>query len=252
MMLKGGMLMALCYDSSRYTRDIDFSQAQKYQQGDEDRLIDELKLALLETVEEMDYGLDCRFQSKALKPSSKNNPTFPTLNVKIGYAYKHDQTNHRRLIRGEALKVVEIDFSFNEATKSAEEFSISEGRTLLRYGLIDLVAEKFRALLQQQVRNRYRRQDVYDLYYLIRRVSSELDGIRPEILCALSESALSKSLEISKNSMRDEDIRLRTKHEYNQLEQEVSAGELPDFDIAYEAVMRFYESMPWSNEETCK
>jgi predicted nucleotidyltransferase component of viral defense system len=245
MMLKGGMLMALCYDSSRYTRDIDFSQAQRYQHGDEDKLIGELDLALRETVEEMDYGLDCRIQSKELKPPSKKNPTFPTLNVKIGYAYKHDQSNHRRLLQGTAPTVVEIDFSFNETTQSVEEFSISEGHTLLRYSLIDLVAEKFRALLQQEERNRYRRQDIYDLFYLIRKIPSELEKINLEILQALKESALSKNLDISKDSMSDEKIRVRTKHEYDLLEPEISTGELPDFDVAYNGVMQFYKSLPW-------
>lgn len=245
MMLKGGMLMALCYDSTRYTRDIDFSQAQKYQQGDEDKLIGELDQAIRETVEEMDYGLDCRVQSTELKPPSKKNPTFPTLNVKIGYAYKHDQSNHRRLLQHNAPKVVEIDFSFNETTKSAEEFSISEGHTIFRYSLIDLMAEKFRALLQQEERNRYRRQDIYDLFYLIRKISSELEGIKLEILQALIESASSKELDINKDSMSDEKIRLRTKHEYDLLESEVSTGELPDFNVAYEAVMQFYKSLPW-------
>ena len=245
MMLKGGMLMALCYDSSRYTRDIDFSQAQRYKQGDEGALVGELEMAMRETVEEVDYGLDCRAQSKELKPPSKKNPTFPTLNVKIGYAYKHDLPNHKRLIRGNAIKVLELDFSFNETTKSAEEFNISEGRTLLRYSLVDLVAEKFRALLQQVERNRYRRQDIYDLFYLIKKVSGELEGIKLEILQALIESALSKDLNIGADSMSDEQTRQRTKYEYDQLKSEVTAGSLPDFEVAYEVVKRFYESLPW-------
>jgi len=239
------MLMALCYDSSRYTRDIDFSQAQKYQQGDEGKLVGELEQAMREVVEDMDYGLDCRIQSTELKPPSTKNPTFPTLNIRIGYAYKHEESSHRRLSRGNAPTVVEIDFSFNETTKSAEDFSISEGRTLLRYSLVDLVAEKFRALLQQEERKRYRRQDIYDLFYLIRKVPDELNGIKHEILQALIDSASSKQLAVGADSMSNESIRLRTKHEYDQLEAEVPTGELPEFDIAYEAVMGFYKSLPW-------
>jgi predicted nucleotidyltransferase component of viral defense system len=245
MMLKGGILMALCYDSSRYTRDIDFSQKERYQPGDEDRLIAELELAIRDTVEDMDYGLDCRIQSRELRPPSKENPTFPTLNLKIGYAYKHEQRAHKRLVSGGAPTVVEVDFSFNETTKSAEEFSISEGRKLLRYSLIDLVAEKFRALLQQEKRQRYRRQDVYDLYYLLNTVPDELQRIDAEILRALIDSASSKHLVVGPDSMNDENIRFRTKHEYEQLELEVPAGDLPDFDVAYDTVMKFYRSLPW-------
>jgi hypothetical protein len=66
------------------TRDIDFSQIQRHNQGDEDALIGELNVALPEAVEEVDYGMDCRIQSTELKPPSESNPTFPTLNVKVG------------------------------------------------------------------------------------------------------------------------------------------------------------------------
>lgn len=113
------------------------------------------------------------------------------------------------------------------------------------YSLVDLVAEKFRALLQQEERNRYRRQDIYDLFYLIRKVQGELDGIKLEILQALIDSASSKKLNVGVDSMSDENIRLRTKHEYDQLVAEVPTGELPEFDFAYQAVMDFYKSLPW-------
>ena len=40
MILKGGMLMALRYDSSRFTRDADFSTTAKYAKGDEQKLLE--------------------------------------------------------------------------------------------------------------------------------------------------------------------------------------------------------------------
>lgn len=247
MMLKGGILMALCYDSSRFTRDIDLSQKERYKQGDEDRLLSELGSAIQETVNEFDYGLDCRIQSYELRPRSEKNPTFPTLNVKVGYAYYYDKRSHQRLIGGNASTVIEIDFSFNETTKSAEEVSISEGHTLLRYSVIDLVAEKFRALLQQEERNRYRRQDIHDLYYLLKKIPTEIDAIKPQIYQALIASSLSKQLVINKKSMNESSIRDRTKYEYNQLKLEVADKDLVDFDEAYDAVMQFYESFPWND-----
>ncbi|WP_221764706.1 nucleotidyl transferase AbiEii/AbiGii toxin family protein [Methyloradius palustris] len=245
MMLKGGILMALCYDSSRYTKDIDFSQTVKYEAGDEGKLLAELESAIQDTVQDMDYGLDCRIQSSELKPRNLLNPTFPVLNLKIGYAYNHDTRQHRRLLEGQVPTVVEIDFSFNETTKSVEEFQIAEGKTLLRYSLIDLVAEKFRALLQQEVRNRYRRQDLYDLHLLINQIPEQLNPLRSEILSALQESCKSKELEISQNSMNGEVIRTRTHEAYELLAAEVEEGTLVEFDLAYEKVMSFYKSLPW-------
>ncbi|BCM24150.1 hypothetical protein ZMTM_04090 [Methyloradius palustris] len=237
--------MALCYDSSRYTKDIDFSQTVKYEAGDEGKLLAELESAIQDTVQDMDYGLDCRIQSSELKPRNLLNPTFPVLNLKIGYAYNHDTRQHRRLLEGQVPTVVEIDFSFNETTKSVEEFQIAEGKTLLRYSLIDLVAEKFRALLQQEVRNRYRRQDLYDLHLLINQIPEQLNPLRSEILSALQESCKSKELEISQNSMNGEVIRTRTHEAYELLAAEVEEGTLVEFDLAYEKVMSFYKSLPW-------
>jgi len=246
MMLKGGILMALAYGSARYTKDIDFSQVQKYKTGDEAILLNEFSQALTDVVEEVDYGLDCRIQSHSLQPPSKKNPTFPTLTVKVGYAYKYDVRNHRRLLEKNATSIVELDFSFNESTQSADTFDISSGHELLTYSLPDLVAEKYRALLQQEERNRYRRQDVYDLHYLIEHKSETLANKRSEILNTLKQSAASKNLEIARESMGSANIIRRTAQEYDLLEAELPSGALPKFDVAYETVKHFYESLPWN------
>lgn len=245
MMLKGGILMALCYDSSRYTRDVDLSQTAKYEKGDEEKLLIELVDAIQASVQEVDYGLDCRVQSSQLKPPSEKNPTFPVLEVKIGYAYNLDRKNHTRLLQNNSANVLEIDFSFNEKTKAAEAFMIAEGQSLLRYSLTDLVAEKFRALLQQEIRKRYRGQDLYDLLFLIRGIPEQLDPLKQDILCALIESAESKNLILTNSSMSEGKIRIMTQHEYDALKDTVTEGTLVKFDEAYEEVMAFYKSLPW-------
>ena len=246
MMLKGGILMSLCYGSSRYTRDIDFSQKDKYQLGDEERLISDLNEALIQSVQEVDYGIDCKVQSFELKPPSKENPTFPTLKVKIGYAYNYNKRMHKRLIAGQSSTILEVDFSFNETTKKAEDFYISETQTLLRYSITDLIAEKFRALLQQEKRNRTREQDLYDLLLLIRQEKLPIAEIKSEILDALINSARSKKIELNKDSMDEGKIREMTKTDYEKLRDMVDGGEVEDFDIAYDEVNGFYRSLPWS------
>jgi len=51
---------------------------------------------------------------------------------------------------------------------SAIELVRLESRTRLHtYSLVDLVSEKLRAILQQASRNRTRRQDVYDIDFLV-------------------------------------------------------------------------------------
>ena len=60
-----------------------------------------------------------------------------------------------------------VECSFNEVINNIEVLEISPGRALNAYTLSDVIAEKFRALIQQPIRNRYRRQDVYDIYMLL-------------------------------------------------------------------------------------
>jgi hypothetical protein len=39
--------------------------------------------------EKLDYGLACKVQSSKMKPPSPD-ASFPTLKLKVGYAYKHE------------------------------------------------------------------------------------------------------------------------------------------------------------------
>ncbi len=80
MIMKGGILLALGYESTRYTKDIDFSTAKTLQEFDLETFIQELKSALVEAVESLDYGLDCRVQSYKQKPP-KPDATFPTIEI---------------------------------------------------------------------------------------------------------------------------------------------------------------------------
>ncbi|MCA2998053.1 MAG: nucleotidyl transferase AbiEii/AbiGii toxin family protein [Rhodocyclaceae bacterium] len=249
MMMKGGILMALSYSSTRYTKDIDFSTGDAYSTGAETKIVEELRAALPDAVESTDYGVDCRIQNFQLKPPSESMPTFPTLKVKVGYARQTDRSAYQRLQKGKSPEVVEIDFSFNESTQSAIDFEILSGGVLKRYSLTDLVAEKYRALLQQVSRERNRRQDVYDLHLLISSSREILNESRTDILNALVASARSKGLRVDQNSLSEDEIRKRSMAEYDQLQREIQ-GTLPPFDEAFETVEEFYRSLDWTTIES--
>ena len=59
--------------------------------------------------------------------------------------------------------------SRSATTKSSRVgvIDLGDGLEIEASTLVDLVAEKFRAMIQQPIRNRYRRQDAYDLYCLL-------------------------------------------------------------------------------------
>ncbi|HEB71929.1 MAG TPA: hypothetical protein ENI77_04845 [Nitrospirae bacterium] len=192
----------------------------------------------------MSYGLDCRLQSVNLKPN-RTEGNFQTLVLKVGYAQK-GTPQHKRLLRKNCNNVLEIDYSFNEKISSKETITLTNGGEILSYSFTDLVAEKLRAIIQQEPRNRIRRQDAYDLYRLFKSNEPQSNQ-KKKILKSLIEKSESRNLHVAKNSMANKEIKRRSKKEYHLLKNEIEET-LPGFDKVYSAVQEFYESLPWEND----
>ena len=244
MLMKGGILLAIRYQSSRYTRDIDFSTNAHYRDFDQDTFVDELSAALITAGTQLDYDLDCRVQTVKLQPANIPNPLFPTLKLSIGYAPKYDRARHRQLLAHRAVHVVHVDYSFNENTLETENISLSDGGDLIVYSFSDVVAEKYRAILQQDVRNRTRRQDAYDLYELFQHFPELSEQRKPKILESLRSKSASRDLPVNADSLANPAILTRSRKAYPQLQSEIR-GDLPPFDHVFGTVRKFYESLPW-------
>ena len=242
MVMKGGLLIAIRYNSPRYTKDIDFSTNHPYAGFNIDAFRNELDKGLVLATEELGYGLACRVQKCKVNPA-RPDATWPSLDLRIGYAKRGQRAQIRNLERGSAVNVVQIDYSFNEVTPNIEEISLAEGGNLRVYTFIDLVAEKIRSVLQQEDRNRYRRQDIFDLYYLINNCKYPNTEEKQQIIDSLRKKSAQK-IEIDHNSMSRPEIIERSKKEYHFLEDELE-DPLPDFDNIYYVVLEFYKSLPW-------
>ena len=109
-----------------------------------------------------------------------------------------------------------------------------------------MIAEEFRSILQQEVRNRNRRQDVYDLYYLISKYSTGIESEKIIVLQELKDKSIGKGIDdyININGLDREDIISRSKQGYSDIKEEIS-GELPDFDIAYNKINEYFKELPW-------
>ena len=245
MIMKGGVLLTLAHNSSRYSQDIDFSTAVRLPEFDKETFRKALDEALALTVETLGYGLDCRIQGFEQNPKGED-ASFPTIKTRIGYAYKNEAREHKRLLAGQSIKVIKLDYSLNEPVGNVDIFDLDEGNAIRVYGLIELVAEKFRALLQQESRKRVRGQDLYDLWHLFTVypfLTSNAD-IQKQILDRLIEKSAIRSLTISVESMSDENIRRRTREGYGSLSSE--AGEdLPPFEKLYGNIEAHFQSLPW-------
>ena len=167
--LKGGILMALAYGSPRSTSDVDLT-------ADADPgetaagLRDEIDRALRRATAALGLpDLVCRIQTMKQRPRPAifEEAQNPSLRLTIGAA-RRGSADAGRLEAGNASRTLRVDITFKEPVGSFQILGIGSGeRSIRAYSLTDLVAEKLRALLQQPVRDRYRRQDVYDIVLLV-------------------------------------------------------------------------------------
>lgn len=243
LLLKGGTLMALAYESQRFTMDVDFT-AFLISPDQAQHLIDTLSNTLPIAAKGRGYlDLECRVQSMEMKPR-RGPASFPTLEVKIGSARK-GSSQIARLNDGKAAHTTKLEISFNEHIETTQHLTMPDhGHYILAYSIHELIAEKFRALLQQPIRNRNRRQDVYDISRIVRnRVFSDQE--KSLILKTLALKAKSRGVPIGPNALSSNDVKERARSEYHTLQIEIDDPEL-DFNTDFETTETFYNSLPWN------
>lgn len=243
MILKGGILLAIRYQSHRYTKDIDLSTTQVLKNIDPCALVEQLNASLAHMVEILDYDLDCAVQSHKVMPASQPNATFPSIRLTIGYAYK-GTPKHKRLLVRQSPSVISIDYSLNEAMPYVDKVKLTQSDELLVYSLIDLVAEKLRSLLQQEIRGRHRRQDVFDIYLILNQVNSFDEVEKNKIHGSLLKKSKGRGINPQSTSFDNPELRRRAEVDYSTLTDEIG-DEFVGFDQSFGVVAAFYKSLPW-------
>ncbi|MFC4622095.1 nucleotidyl transferase AbiEii/AbiGii toxin family protein [Comamonas nitrativorans] len=243
MVMKGGLLLAIRYDSSRYTRDLDFSTRDKYTQASAEALLAELREGLVAAENRLSYGTLCRLQSHQVQPKGENK-THHSLALKIGFASRSNPGQMARLAAGSSAQVVEIDYSFNEAVFDVEVLELDGGATIHSYALNNVLAEKMRSLLQQPVRRRNRRQDVYDIWLLLESGPVLMAGELAKIHQILVASCGARGIVPVAAAMESEGVVSMARMGYRELAADVD-GELPSFDEAMGRVVALYRALPW-------
>ena len=242
--LKGGILLSLVYGSPRHTTDIDLTAAFAADSDVDGRVGTLLNSAFPRSAaSSLGYAdLVLRMQSAKGRPSHIfPEAEFPGLKLKIAYARRRTN-DERALNEGTASSVIDVDFSFNEPLNHVQILELTGGRELFSYGVVDLVAEKYRALLQQIPRNRHRRQDICDLDVLLPGIHGD-EISRTDILEALRRKCSARRLEPNRRSLDDTEIKNRASRDWNTMELELD--DLPVFEDCYERVATFYRSLPW-------
>ncbi|WP_206245414.1 nucleotidyl transferase AbiEii/AbiGii toxin family protein [Novosphingobium terrae] len=246
--LKGGILMGVVYESPRQTGDIDFTAISEPEPAIADELREALNQIFPRAAARLGYpDLRCAVQSCKYLPSMEKfaKATGPALKVKVGYASR-GSLQEKAFERGKASSILEVDISFKEPVGAIQIVQLTDDIHVSAYSLHDLITEKIRALLQQEQRNRNRRQDFYDIASLLRRFAFD-DEEKARLHHLLLAKCAARTMNCptpEPDSLALPQVRGRALADWKTLELEV--GELPDFDECFEIVDTFYRSLPWA------
>jgi len=166
--------------------------------------------------------------------------------IKIKFWGADHHPNQRPLPFSRWQTSIKLDISFSEKLKMKPEiktiihpYSDSDLITnkVYTYNLNEIIAEKIRSLIQ---RNRPR--DIYDTWYFSKTVSTDNYSIIKEILL---NKAKDKDIKITNINqfVNDEKKRKNQRAWESSLNHQISDGELPEFEIAYNEVKNFVGSL---------
>jgi predicted nucleotidyltransferase component of viral defense system len=247
LVLKGGTLMAVAFGSERATGDVDFT-THAPPANFPDLLREELDKALPRAAADLGYtDLICRVQTvkKLPKPAIFEDADFPALQVTIASA-RRGTSEQTRLELGQSPRVLDMEISFNEQVYAFQELRLDGPRVaIMAYAMSEIVAEKLRALLQQPIRNRTRRQDVFDIAYLLDTFPINDEG-RKEVFDTLVSKCQTRDITPDIDSLDNPEVIERARREWTTLQAELTQP-LPDFDERLAVVRALYRSLPWDS-----
>ncbi|CAI8932076.1 hypothetical protein EMIT0P4_470015 [Pseudomonas sp. IT-P4] len=244
MIIKGGTLLGIRYGSTRFTTDIDFSTEKTLSEINLDEFESTLNDSMDLVESSLNYGVKCKLQSYDIKPNPQG--TFPTIKMKLAYCLRSNAAQMRRLEDRNCSLVIVIDYSFNEKSYNVEMLKLGDNDDEIQaYDICDLIAEKIRSILQQEVRNRGREQDIYDVNYLLTTIKPLSDSEKTKILSSLINKSQGKKIDylLHRDGIDDPEIKRRSSEKYPLLKDTVV--DLPDFDESYARVTEFFKALPW-------
>ncbi len=237
LVLKGGNALDFVLAPNRSTIDIDFTIIEAGSVPDPDSLAEELDRYLSTVTRPI--AMIARVQSRKRQP--KTGGRFGSITLNVGYALP-DQS--RALLAMEAGRnsstILPIEISFNDPICATEERQLDASNSIKVATLEDIVAEKLRALLQQEIRNRGRRQDLLDLAVVI---SGEdvLNGAN--VATFLQIKAEARDIYPSKVAFRSDELFARARIGYDQLANTARRTFIP-FEEARTILLEFVDQLP--------
>jgi len=239
LVFKGGNALDFVWQPNRSTRDLDFSAdmaivGDTWDPAEVGALLkDALGRGL--TVATAQLGVVFAIHSVTKEPPAPES-TFVTYELRIGYALPDQRPLLGRMAQGlPSAQVIPVEVSLNEPICADQATDIRATNTLRVSTLEDIVAEKLRALLQQPLRNRGRRQDLLDIAVILAE-NPHLDHARVAVF--LERKARARGVPVSRAAFRETEIARRACQDYEALRETTRKAFIP-FNQARQALLNF-------------
>lgn len=240
LVFKGGNAIDFVWFANRSTRDLDFSfdESGDMPAIDENLLRDLLGQAI--RLANTQLGIVFAIHTVRQQPPGAGR-SFITYEARLGYALRDEPRLIVRMQNGQSSPhVLPIDISINEPICDSTLFTVDARFPSLRVSTVeDIVSEKLRALLQQPLRNRNRRQDVLDLAVLIRETPDLNDR---QVGAFLETKARARGVVVSKAAFRSPEIAHRARLDYDALDATARTAMIP-FEDAFAMVLELVERL---------
>lgn len=239
LVLKGGNALDFVWQPNRSTRDLDFSiDLPGSDTPPNTDLLRELFTPAL-NISGRTLGITLGIHRIEQQPPGPNR-TFITYEMHIGYALPDDTRLRKRMENGLlSTKKIKVEMSVHELVCADEPINV-EGTHKLRVSTIeDIVAEKLRALLQQPIRNRYRRQDLLDIAITFQ-LRSNLD--KALVADFLLRKAQIRDVTVSRAAFHHPDVIDRARQGYEELRSTTRYAFIP-FELALQALYELVNAL---------
>lgn len=239
LVFKGGNALDFIWQPNRSTIDLDFSADMHALTADlDERTLSQLLDRALPTPGRL-LGITFSVHSVTRQPPGEGK-TFVTFTAKIGYALEDDDRNRVRIeTKRFSTAVIPVDISMNEPICADTRVHIQATYRLRVSTVEDIVAEKLRALLQQPLRNRTRRQDLLDIAVILQ---SGTSLNRSEVAAFLIEKARERNVPVSRTAFHNPEIARRASEDYHALANTTRTTYVP-FDEALHALLAFIDDL---------
>ncbi|MEX1013881.1 MAG: nucleotidyl transferase AbiEii/AbiGii toxin family protein [Candidatus Paceibacterota bacterium] len=240
LILKGGNALAKVFSSVRASVDLDFTDendyskmAQKNLELIKDEISNELNKGLRAVLDNSKFE-QLVIQKSVIKPNNLENPTFPAIEIKIGYSESLEKPPP-------FSDVVKIEISLNDLICEKTSHKVENGQSLKVSSIHDILSEKLRSLIQQkeEIRDRYRPNDVFDIWFYHKRMYKTLDYTKiSKFLIKKSKGKIPDHLVRKHTFINDPEIKERANVGFESIKERVTNVNFPTFEDAYSEVLK--------------